>query len=768
MTPSPAPVVLLVVPNGTHRPEPLATAIHERHPDWRLRAVWAGDPHLRPVLDADAVPELSWCDDDAALRARELELAVSNDDAARWLVAVRAARCALADGAPWTIVLAVGEVAVTGALHALVPASEQAVFVPRCVGPVPDDGCRPDEDEMLATGVWSTNVAVFTPAAVPMLAWLSDRLAALPVDGAVGRVFDRAVTAFDVRSCDDPDIGVGAWRWDTDRPALLDLPHFDPAEPWVLDPTHGDRQRVSIADHPERRSVVEAALAQVAGQRDPLAAPGGLVVDDVIRSLVAEALRRGVAVPPPWTDPAGFRAWLEPRYWTGMHAQRCDLRAAFPDPLGVDRDDFTDWCRRSVVDHGELLTLAVSSSAAGGNDLGRSSPVRWPVSDPQSNSGFNLVGYLSRELSLGDVARRLHECARAAGVSVSALDHHRSESAVVTSLAPPDDVVRFQHTLAVVNADQFPALELDHPELFAARTHLVGYWFWELEHVPVHMRRVARMVDEIWVGSRFVADAFASAVDTPVRHVPIPAAEPVASDRTRASFPVLAAAGDRFVFAVVFDHFSVTERKNPVGVIEAFRRAFAPGEGPVLVVKSMNADRRWPQHQHVVSAAAGRPDIVLWDEHLSRVDHMAFIRSVDALVSLHRSEGLGLHLAEAMWLGTPVIATRYSGNLDLMDDDCSLLIDASITHVVRGEGVYPPEATWADPDLDQAAAAMRRVAGDPDLVARLARAGRDRMARQPSLAETGRLVADLLGIPSTGAATPTGAAVPTGARGKLT
>ena len=207
---------------------------------------------------------------------------------------------------------------------------------------------------------------------------------------------------------------------------------------------------------------------------------------------------------------------------------------------------------------------------------------------------------------------------------------------------------------------------------------------------------------------------------------------------------VLAPFGDRFVFTVVFDHFSVTERKNPIGAIEAFRRAFGPDEGPVLVVKTMNGDRRWPQHQQVLAAADGRDDIVVWDTHLSRDDHMAFIAAADALVSLHRSEGLGLHLAEAMWLGTPTIATRYSGNLDFMDDDCALLVDHQLVTVRGGEGVYPASAVWADPDLDVAAAAMRRLATDRSVHARLAAAGRSKMEHQPSLAETGRLIAGLL------------------------
>ena len=129
------------------------------------------------------------------------------------------------------------------------------------------------------------------------------------------------------------------------------------------------------------------------------------------------------------------------------------------------------------------------------------------------------------------------------------------------------------------------------------------------------------------------------------------------------------------------------------------------------------------------------------DAHLDRPDQMAMLRAADCLVSLHRSEGLGLHCAEAMWLGKPVIATRYSGNLDFMDDQCSVLIDAVMVPVEHGEGVYPKEARWADPDLDQAADWMRRLAADPALCRRLGDAARARMQAQPSLRDTGRAIA---------------------------
>ena len=159
----------------------------------------------------------------------------------------------------------------------------------------------------------------------------------------------------------------------------------------------------------------------------------------------------------------------------------------------------------------------------------------------------------------------------------------------------------------------------------------------------------------------------------------------------------LAGVGDRFVFLVAFDHFSVTERKNPIGAIRAFQRAFAPGGGAGARRQVDERRQRWVHHEKVVAAAEGRPDIVFWDERLDREDQMALVAAADCLVSLHRSEGLGLHLAEAMWLGTPTIATRYSGNLDFMDDDCSMLVDATMVRVTDGQGIFPSSAMWADP-----------------------------------------------------------------------
>jgi glycosyltransferase involved in cell wall biosynthesis len=740
------PLVLIVVPNGGHRAGPLAEAIRRLHPAWRIEALWAGDPHLRPAFDK----AIEWCSD-VDVRDREWQLAHVSLAAERfeWSCMLEAARRRVGDHAA-VIALWAGSIGVGGHIGALLPSAGLATLIARA-DDMPDDGCSPTADDLDNEGRCSPNAVAFGPSAGPLIEWLAARLG-VPGADPVGVVLDQAVMNFAIDVCRDDAVGAGLWRWATDAPRLLDLAGYDPAQPWTLDPRRDHRARIDLVGNRARQAVLATVGSQLAGRRLPVRVPGGLLIDDLVRSAIAESPE---PPPAPWSEPGAFRAWLASRYWLTVHRSRADLGAAFPEPTTSNSAGFHRWCRRALVDDDAPLLVGVAAPDGRYPTTGSESsvvavPAR-PANVPGGRlglpGGVNFVGYLSRDLGLGVVARQLLACLEAAGISVNVVDHLRSVSpaADIEPVARPSQTV-YRTTLAVVNADQITGVALDHPDLLERTDRLIGYWFWELAEVPLAMRRSLDLVDEVWVGSRFVADAWRLRRDVPVRLASIPITEPTCSLRDLDSFPAVRTVADRFVFATVFDHHSVTERKNPFGAIEAFKRAFAPDEGPVLVVKSMNGDHRWPQHQRVLAAAEGRPDIIVWDEHLERADQMAFIRSVDVLVSLHRSEGLGLHLAEAMWLGTPVIATRYSGNLDFMDDDCAVLIDATLVNVEHGEGVYPPEARWADPDLDQAAAAMRRMMADPQWAADLAAAGRRRMEQQPSLADTGRHIAHLLGL----------------------
>ena len=162
------------------------------------------------------------------------------------------------------------------------------------------------------------------------------------------------------------------------------------------------------------------------------------------------------------------------------------------------------------------------------------------------------------------------------------------------------------------------------------------------------------------------------------------------------------------MFLFTFDFFSVAKRKNPIGVIDAYRRAFPYVGDTVLVMKTINGHHRLNELEKLRWHARKRTDIVIIDEYISQDQVAGLMSSADAYVSLHRSEGLGLTMAEAMLLGKPVIATNYSGNIDFMNEENSLLIPWKRSKVGPGADSYSPNAYWAETRLEHAAMAMQR------------------------------------------------------------
>jgi glycosyltransferase involved in cell wall biosynthesis len=250
--------------------------------------------------------------------------------------------------------------------------------------------------------------------------------------------------------------------------------------------------------------------------------------------------------------------------------------------------------------------------------------------------------------------------------------------------------------------------------------YVVASWFWELPRLAtVFVEQVGR-VDEIWVGSCFTADAFRGYTDKPVKVMPC-VVEPEPSPRmTRADFGLPERA---CLFLYAFDANSTLARKNPWDVIRAFRRAFRPEErrGPVrLVIKTINL-ARLPAAQARLAREVAEAGGLLIEDDVTQAELDALIALCDVYVSLHRSEGFGLGMAEAMYLGRPVIATAYSGNMDFMTQLNSCLVGyrlrpIAVTENREFEGmssIYETGQLWADPDIDQAARWMRRLYSSP-------------------------------------------------------
>lgn len=272
--------------------------------------------------------------------------------------------------------------------------------------------------------------------------------------------------------------------------------------------------------------------------------------------------------------------------------------------------------------------------------------------------------------------------------------------------------------------------QLNPPELIGALSALAvqprgprfGYWAWELPQAPRRWLQDAIVVSEIWAPSRHTAQALAGA-GRPVRVAP----HPLFMEDYDGVTPRARTAG--FTAVTLCDFNSSEARKNPSGAIEAFRRAFGGDPGARLVVKTQNGAVH-PEPLAALRAAAG-PNVEVVDATWPYADVLGLIASADVLISLHRAEGFGLPLAEAMALGTPVIATGWSANLDFMDETTGVLIPSRLTPVRDPQGVYAGQ-NWAEPDLDAAAEALRRLRARPQWRAELAAAARARVARQLS------------------------------------
>jgi glycosyltransferase involved in cell wall biosynthesis len=263
--------------------------------------------------------------------------------------------------------------------------------------------------------------------------------------------------------------------------------------------------------------------------------------------------------------------------------------------------------------------------------------------------------------------------------------------------------------------------------------------FWELPNVSPEWVATLNCMDAVLAPSRFVADALASSgLVTPIVHYPqavfIP--EGVHWDRPRFGIEDTVVA-----FALSFAAASFVDRKNPWGAIEAFTRAFR-GRDDVRLYVRVHEHPGYEDHaliQRLRMRSASDPRIVLVEGGLDYAGVLSLYASCDAYISLHRSEGLGLGPMEAMSLGKPVVATGWSGNMDFMTSDNSFPIAYSLVSAELDPGSpYGPSiaergSTWAEPDLDDAAQAMARVANDPSLRTAIGTKASDDMERRRAL-----------------------------------
>lgn len=347
--------------------------------------------------------------------------------------------------------------------------------------------------------------------------------------------------------------------------------------------------------------------------------------------------------------------------------------------------------------------------------------------------GVNLAGYFGATLGLGEAARQVAAALEAGGALVApvGLTHATSPA---TGGAPASGEAPHDVTLVCTTPEGMLAARDElGPGSFAGR-RTIGLWWWEIQGLPGRWMRSFDGVDEIWAGSRFVADVLGAVAPVPVVRMALPVAQPVVASMGRTALG-LPEAG--FLFGFVFDPASGFARKNPLALIDAFARAF-PGEGDEhLVIKTLEGSRHEAEHAELARAALAHPRVHVLDRHLPAEEKNALIAALDCYVSLHRSEGFGLTLAEAMLLGVPVVATDFGGSRDFVTPFNAWPVDWRAETIGSGHDPYPADGVWAAPDVEHAAAVLRAVRAEAEEATRRAERAREDVARDHAPAVAG-------------------------------
>ena len=658
---------------------------------------------------------------------------------------------------------------------------EGMVLTPHLLGPMPRDGMHPDEADILSSGVYNLGFLAVGPAAGSsgFLEFWRERLRRDAVVDPERMLFtDQRWVDFAPQFphviCRDPGCNVAYWNvWgrrlerSPEGAVLVDgvplrffhFSGFDPERPHLLSVHQGDHPRVRLPDNPVlaelcrdfARTLLDSGFAEA--RREPYGwgtTGQGLALTPAMRrayraAVVAAELAHTSLPPGPFDDDGGeaFSRWLLSPAASGgvshlLHGRWLidrSLQVHFPHPLDESAGAYAAWARSAphpTIAPGSMLEAASSYPADA------AVPPLVEVTPGRPLHGLNIHGYLDSELSLGHVARAVVRSAAEAGLSFDlAVDRnaHGSQGHDEKRLARST----WDHDINVlcVNADRTP--HAVHVLGRAAFDHRLtaGMWFWEAPRFRESLREAFDLVDEVWAPSRYVADAVRAFGRAP-RPVTLPVAVPTwSTNRSRADLGL----PEGFLVLCTFDWMSVAERKNPLGALDAYTRAFDPDDGASLVFKTMNGDLGWRDLDALRLAIADRPDVHVIDDCVRGWEMTAMLQHADCYLSLHRSEGFGLAIAEAMALGKPTIATAHSGNLDFMDSDVAYLVPADLTPIPDHVPHYGGLGEWAEPDVSVAAELLRRVHDDPSGAAKVGMLAREHIARTRSLEVAGRSLA---------------------------
>jgi glycosyltransferase involved in cell wall biosynthesis len=349
--------------------------------------------------------------------------------------------------------------------------------------------------------------------------------------------------------------------------------------------------------------------------------------------------------------------------------------------------------------------------------------------------GVNVIGYINGRFGVGETAKCVISALDAGGIPHSEyqvrVPWHTFDEEEYPQQTP------YRINLICIDKNSTPEL----PHQLVRGKYNIAIWAWELEEPsPLHVAS-AKYFDQIWTISSFCQRAFEGRIGQPVRvlHFP-PRLFPVPSPgecREEFSLPQ-----EKFICMFFFDLFSTRERKNAEGVIKAYKIAFGNCDKSLLLVKTINGEKVREQHSELAAFSCNNIQVI--NVSYPKDKTLRLLNACDVYISLHRAEGSGLTMMEAMALGKPVIATGYSGNLDFMDDDNSLLVGWEYTPVTGCYAKMVPGAQWAEPNVAEATAYLKMLYRNPWLRELYGSRGREKIIKKWTYQRLGQEIMDNL------------------------
>lgn len=410
---------------------------------------------------------------------------------------------------------------------------------------------------------------------------------------------------------------------------------------------------------------------------------------------------------------------------------RPDLQTAFDLSTVEGRQALGDWfLSRAPVEYGIGDEFLAPVRAARENDtavISEEPREGSPEAPIYPQFGVNLVGYPRADMGMGELLRQSAAALSTTKVPFCVVDFNFGITASQKNMRY-ESLMRADNPMEVnlfhINADQMSLVRDKLGQKFFRDHYNIGYWTWELSKFPTEWNDSIDLVDEIWAPSRFIRNAIAANTSKPVLWMPLAVEFSLPNEqdlwRVREGFDL---PQNKFLFLFSFDFSSFATRKNFKACIEAFRTAFPDSNADAgLVLKTIRHSHQTREYWELLGEIGDDPRVFAIDRILSQVEMRELMAACDSFVSLHRSEGFGLAIAEAMYLGKSVIATNYSGNTDFTKPDNSCLVDYQLVPLQPNDYVFAAGQVWAEPDINQAAEYMRRLVADRKYARQIGRA----------------------------------------------